>query len=38
MYAIKGSNGKLNFKIGPNDFPEKIFDANSSKGILDWFK
>lgn len=38
MYAIKGSNGKLDFKIGPNDFPEKIFDINSSKGILDWFK
>jgi hypothetical protein len=25
MYAVKGSNGKLDFKIGQNDFPEKIF-------------
>jgi hypothetical protein len=25
MYAVKGSNGKLNFKIGQNDFPEKLF-------------
>ena len=38
MYAVKGSNGKLGFKIGPNDFPEKIFDTNTSKGILSWFK
>ncbi len=38
MYAIKGSNGKLGFKIGPNDFPEKIFDINHPKGILSWFK
>ena len=27
MYAVKGSNGELNFKIGQNDFPEKIFAA-----------
>lgn len=38
MYAVKGSNGELGFKIGPNDFPEKIFDVTSSKGILSWFK
>jgi hypothetical protein len=25
MYSVKGSNGELNFKIGQNDFPEKIF-------------
>ena len=25
MYAVKGSNGELDFKIGKNDFPEKIF-------------
>jgi hypothetical protein len=25
MYAIKGSNGELDFKVGQNDFPEKIF-------------
>jgi len=36
MYAIKGSNGKLGFKIGPNDFPDKIFDTNpsESEGVL----
>jgi hypothetical protein len=25
MYSVKGSNGELDFKIGQNDFPEKIF-------------
>lgn len=25
MYAIKGSNGELDFKVGQNDFPEKLF-------------
>ena len=25
MYSVKGSNGKLDCKIGQNDFPEKIF-------------
>jgi hypothetical protein len=25
MYAVKGSNGELGFKIGQNEFPEKIF-------------
>lgn len=38
MYAVKGSNGELGFKIGPNDFPEKIFDVNATSGILSWFK
>lgn len=38
MYEVKGSDGKLGFKIGPNDFPEKIFDVNAPKGILSWFK
>jgi len=38
MYAIKGSDGSLGFKIGPNDFPRKIFDANAHKGIIDWFR
>lgn len=37
MYAVKGSDGKLGFKIGPNDFPEKLFNANAPKGILSWF-
>ena len=25
MYAVKESNGELDFKIGQNDFPEKLF-------------
>ena len=25
MYAVKGSNGELDFKIGQNDFPDKLF-------------
>lgn len=25
MYLVKGSNGELDFKIGQNEFPEKIF-------------
>ena len=25
MYAVKGSNGELDFKIGQNDFPAKLF-------------
>jgi hypothetical protein len=25
MYSVKGSNGELDFKIGQNEFPEKIF-------------
>jgi len=28
MYAVRGSNGELNFKIGQNDFPGKIFAAS----------
>lgn len=26
QYAIKGSNGKLNFKIADTDYPKKIFE------------
>ena len=26
-YSVKGSDGKLKFKIGGNEFPNKIFDA-----------
>lgn len=29
MYSVKGSNGKLNFKIGQNDFPAKLFKATT---------
>jgi hypothetical protein len=25
MYAVRGSNGELDFKVGQNDFPGKIF-------------
>ncbi len=25
MYSVKGSNGGLDFKIGKNDFPKKLF-------------
>ena len=28
MYAVKGSNGTLDFKIGQNDFPTKLFMGN----------
>jgi hypothetical protein len=38
MYSVRGSDGKLGFKIGQNDFPEKLFNSESSKGILSWFK
>lgn len=38
MYSVKGSDGKLGFKIGPNDFPDKLFNANAPKGIINWFK
>jgi len=27
MYAVNGSNGELGFKIGQNDFPEKLFTS-----------
>ena len=27
MYAVKGSDGELNFKIGQNEFPKKLFAA-----------
>jgi hypothetical protein len=37
MYAIKGSNGKLGFKIGSNDFPEKLFSTSANRNILSWF-
>lgn len=26
QYVIKGTDGKLSFRIGPGDFPRKIFD------------
>lgn len=30
MYSVKGSNGELDFKIGQNDFPGKIFSSAPS--------
>ena len=27
MYAVKGSNGELDCKIGQKEFPKKIFDG-----------
>lgn len=38
MYSVKGSDGKLGFKIGPSDFPEKLFNAEVKKGVLSLFK
>lgn len=35
MYAVKGSNGKLGFKVGPSDFPEKIFSIDLPKRDLE---
>ena len=41
MYSIKGSNGKLSFKVGKDEFLEKIFSRespqstkNGSRGIF----
>lgn len=30
-YTVKGTDGKLNYKIGPGSFPKKIFEKNVSK-------
>jgi hypothetical protein len=41
MYAIKGSNGKLGFKIADNEFPSKLFDKRKPEKAIDiikWFK
>lgn len=38
MYSVKGSDGKLGFKIGANDFPGKLFNTNSHSGLLSWFR
>ena len=29
MYSVEGSDGKLTYKIGINEFPFKIFNQNS---------
>jgi len=37
-YTVAGKNGKLKFKIGENEFPEKIFTVpNPKPGIFSWF-
>lgn len=37
MYQIKGSDGALDFKIGANEFPGKIFAQAKPSGILSFF-
>lgn len=40
MFSIKGSDGQLEFKIGRNEFPRKLFQENQStpkKKIFGWF-
>ena len=39
-YSVNGSDGKLKFKIGASDFPEKILKCvsqNNKKGFLKFF-
>ena len=36
-YEIKGHDGKLHFKIGNSDFPQKIFDEFKRKSTLSSF-
>ena len=31
MYSIKGSDGKLRFKVGKDEFLGKLFRADSSR-------
>jgi len=38
-YLVKGSDGKLKYKIGNNEFPEKIFlPVKDKPGVFSWFK
>jgi hypothetical protein len=40
MYSIKGSDGSLEFKIGKDDFPDKLFKeptSSFSSKIFSWF-
>ena len=40
MYTVKGSDGELEFKVGKEDFPKKIFEIGpaAKKGqIFGWF-
>lgn len=38
-YTIKGSDGKLKFKIGDNEYPKKVLEARRSKSnrVFSWF-
>ena len=40
-YTVTGSDGKLRYKIGENEFPDKILKVlptlNTKHGILKWF-
>jgi hypothetical protein len=41
MYTVKGKNGELKFKIGANEFPEKLFkESNISIRLnpINWFQ
>ncbi len=41
MYTIKGSDGKLEFKIGHNDFPTKVLESTPpliKDKIFSWFE
>lgn len=41
MYSVNGSDGKLEFKVGINDFPDKLLNDQKtffSKGIFNWIK
>ena len=39
-YTVKGSDGKLKYKIGDNEFPKKVLEAKpqKSKEKFTWFK
>ncbi len=38
-YTVNGSDGKLKFKIGENEFPKKVFsNPNPTPGIFSWLK
>ena len=40
MYTVKGSDGELDFKIGSNEFPSKLFegtDISLRPSVLSWF-
>lgn len=34
MYAVKGSNGELDCKIGQSEFPEKIFLEENGNRLI----